>query len=136
MLPPAPARGGDAPPVTVLELRRLSVEDPRANADDPMQRAETVRAAIGETPVGAAGVPIPVTVSIGVAMLDRHRRESADRWLAAADAALYVAKRAGRNRVTLAGRRGRRLRGGGNGPRRSGEAAPAAGQRSGQGAQR
>jgi diguanylate cyclase (GGDEF)-like protein len=44
----------------------------------------------------------PVTLSIGVAMLPDHG-DSGQAVLQAADAALYQAKRAGRNRVVLGG---------------------------------
>jgi len=60
-------------------------------------KAATGLDAIGETAVA-------VTVSIGVAMLDCRRHDSIERWMAAADAALYAAKDAGRNRVELAER--------------------------------
>jgi diguanylate cyclase (GGDEF)-like protein len=49
---------------------------------------------------GPAG-EVKVTVSVGVAIADRSRT-TGDQLLAAADAALYDAKRSGRNRVTMA----------------------------------
>ena len=46
----------------------------------------------------AAGLEIPISVSIGVAEW-RGKGESSEDFLARADAAMYVAKRGGRNRV-------------------------------------
>ncbi len=66
------------------------------------RRAEAIRAAIAAPPLDLGGVQIPLTVSIGFAVLDASRAPSVERWLAAADAALYEAKRAGRNRVVMA----------------------------------
>jgi diguanylate cyclase (GGDEF)-like protein len=89
-------------------LGRLGGEEfglvlPGATASDAGERAEAVRAAIAAAPVLAGDGAISVAVSIGVAMLDPGRHASVEAWLAAADAALYAAKRAGRNRVELAG---------------------------------
>jgi diguanylate cyclase (GGDEF)-like protein len=50
----------------------------------------------------------PVSISVGVAGLQNG--DSADDWLAAADAALYNAKRAGRNRVEARGNRAAPIR--------------------------
>ncbi len=62
------------------------------------RRAEALRARIAETPVAMAGdTPIHVTVSIGVAALERDADLSA--LIRAADRALYVAKGRGRNQV-------------------------------------
>ncbi len=88
-------------------LGRLGGEEfglvlPGATAGEAVQRAETVRAAIAGAPVPVGETAVAVTVSIGVAMLDRRRHDSVERWMAAADAALYEAKEAGRNRVVLA----------------------------------
>ena len=59
--------------------------------------AETLRARVaGELTVNGT----PVTVSLGVAVLGRE--EACNEWLARADAAMYRAKREGRNRVVLA----------------------------------
>ena len=52
---------------------------------------------------GASSFELKVTVSIGVAALD-HARPDLDELVAAADAALYSAKRAGRDQVHLAPR--------------------------------
>jgi diguanylate cyclase (GGDEF)-like protein len=61
--------------------------------------AERVRAAIAEMTL--AGTDVAVTVSIGVAVFPDHA-STPDRLERLADAALYVAKRQGRNRVELA----------------------------------
>lgn len=61
--------------------------------------AERVRAAIEEIAIDVGGVaPLSVTVSIGVAALD-ERAGGAEQLVERADAALYAAKDAGRNRV-------------------------------------
>jgi two-component system cell cycle response regulator len=59
--------------------------------------------------VSAAGLPHPsnpphgiVTMSVGIAALDRSSSQTFDDVIAEADAALYEAKRAGRNRVSVA----------------------------------
>jgi two-component system cell cycle response regulator len=70
--------------------------------------AERIRVAVGEAPLQIhGGVPLNLTVSIGVAgiVLDRNDSDlkaAAERLLAEADAALYRAKQNGRNRVELA----------------------------------
>ena len=47
----------------------------------------------------ATGQPLPVTISLGVAMCDPKAPDNTERLLSAADTALYQAKRHGRNRV-------------------------------------
>jgi diguanylate cyclase (GGDEF)-like protein len=75
---------------------------PETGAVSAQTIAERIRAHVAELsidPSSAPGAePVKVTVSIGVAVLDR-RDEQITELLAAADAALYRAKRAGRNRV-------------------------------------
>lgn len=78
---------------------------PGANLDGVAQVAERVRAAIEAREVHAGppgGPPLRVTVSVGAAALG-HGPEEARALLAAADEALYSAKRAGKNRAVLAG---------------------------------
>lgn len=72
----------------------------RAEADAALLVAERICAAVAARPVVDAGHEVPVTVSIGVAVL--REEESAQQLLVRADRALYVAKDAGRDRVALA----------------------------------
>lgn len=61
--------------------------------------AERLRSAVASSPVAtAAGVAVEMTVSVGCATMPRDAR-SRDELIAAADAALYAAKAAGRDRV-------------------------------------
>jgi two-component system cell cycle response regulator len=73
---------------------------PDAAIDDGRQAAERVRRAIEAPGFQHEGITIPVTVSVGVAGL-RHGFDSPATLAARADAALYIAKAAGRNRVIL-----------------------------------
>jgi diguanylate cyclase (GGDEF)-like protein len=59
--------------------------------------AERVRTLVESTEFAHQTVPIPVTISIGVACLANCRDASADQLLALADTHLYAAKAAGRN---------------------------------------
>jgi diguanylate cyclase (GGDEF)-like protein len=59
--------------------------------------AERVRAVVADVPMKAGGHSLSITASLGCAVL--LGRESAAELLARADARLYEAKRAGRNRV-------------------------------------
>jgi diguanylate cyclase (GGDEF)-like protein len=61
---------------------------------------ERLRVAVAEQKFEHAGKVIPVTVSVGAAV--ESKIDDAHAFIAAADAAMYEAKRAGRNRVTLA----------------------------------
>jgi diguanylate cyclase (GGDEF)-like protein len=61
--------------------------------------AEKLRAAVAQAP----GMPLPVTISIGVAMALPGDSRAAAALLERADRALYAAKAAGRNRVVSEG---------------------------------
>ncbi len=78
---------------------------PQTNAPGATRIAERLREKLSEIiiPINVGTVaesPLRVTVSIGVATLDGSRRDLDD-MLAAADAALYEAKKTGRNRVCV-----------------------------------
>jgi diguanylate cyclase (GGDEF)-like protein len=62
-----------------------------------LELAERVRSGVAAAPIVVAGAPIPVTVSLGCAVLTRG--ETPEALVARADASLYLAKRAGRDRV-------------------------------------
>jgi len=66
-----------------------------------LERAEAWRTSIAATPIQTAAGPISATISLGVASFPEHG-ETPTELLEAADAALYRAKKAGRNRVELA----------------------------------
>jgi diguanylate cyclase (GGDEF)-like protein len=65
--------------------------------DDAMRAGERLREAVAAVRVPWAGEQLGVTISMGVAT--RERGEPSSAWLARADAALYRAKKLGRNRV-------------------------------------
>jgi diguanylate cyclase (GGDEF)-like protein len=71
---------------------------PGTPLDVAAEVAERLRQEVRETPLLLAGRPVPVSVSIGVAQLDPSSGDL-ERLLADADARLYAAKSAGRNRV-------------------------------------
>jgi len=74
---------------------------PDTNLTDGLIAAERLRAAVGGTPFTAVDKPLPVTVSVGIATL-HNAMERVDALIARADAALYEAKAAGRDRVCVA----------------------------------
>ncbi len=74
----------------LLLLPRTTLADARQVAEDLRQRFETSELVPG----------VRVTVSIGLSL--QPMASGAQQWLAAADAALYAAKREGRNRVVTA----------------------------------
>jgi two-component system cell cycle response regulator len=73
---------------------------PESDALAAQQFAERLRLSIRSQPIDAAGQSLSVTVSLGVAQLRPH--ESVQQLLARADALLYQAKQAGRDRVMQA----------------------------------
>lgn len=68
--------------------------------DEAQRIADKLRQAVMANPIMADGMPVAVTVSIGVSEFDGS--ETADRLVDRADTALYRAKEAGRNRVMTA----------------------------------
>jgi two-component system, cell cycle response regulator len=88
----------------------FAVVMPETDLDAALQIAERLRSRIGDTPVESAdGAPFTVTVSIGVAALQPDSEEEPRAAFRRADAALYAAKRAGRNRVIADGVENRRM---------------------------
>jgi diguanylate cyclase (GGDEF)-like protein len=71
---------------------------PGASVDVARTMGERIRRAVESQPVHVEGQLIPVTVSVGVAMLAGRAEESSE-LVRRADAALYRAKSNGRNRV-------------------------------------
>lgn len=78
---------------------------PEQTLESARAAADLVRRAVEELriPVGAGEPTRAVTVSAGVAALGRGENEGTDALLREADAALYRAKEAGRNRVVARG---------------------------------
>jgi diguanylate cyclase (GGDEF)-like protein len=74
---------------------------PVTSAGGAVACAERIRNDIAELRVPTASGTLQVTVSLGVAVLD-HKSSDWEALLRAADAALYRAKEAGRNRSVLA----------------------------------
>lgn len=72
---------------------------PFAGEEEAAEAAERIRQAIAASPVPNGREAIPVTVSAGVAGWPQSAAESELDLVDLADAALYFAKRAGRNRV-------------------------------------
>jgi len=78
------------------EFVQLLTESPREGS---LLVAERIRARLDGHVFDYEGVPIKVTMSIGVATYAGNNYSSHQALLGAADAALYDAKRQGRNRV-------------------------------------
>ncbi len=70
-------------------------------AEELQHVAERARLAVAEKPIASPSGPISVTVSVGGAVTSRDCHDTSV--LATADAALYDAKRQGRNRVVVGG---------------------------------
>lgn len=76
---------------------------PGTAAEQALEVAERVRSAIEALVFEHGGQRTPVTVSLGVVAKVTQPGQSVESFIAEADAALYAAKAAGRNRVVLAG---------------------------------
>lgn len=72
-----------------------------ADGEAALTAGERLRQAVAGSHFTEAGLSLPITVSIGIALLDADD-DSFDRFLGRADTALYAAKANGRNRVELA----------------------------------
>ncbi|MBA5638466.1 GGDEF domain-containing protein [Duganella sp. LX20W] len=68
------------------------------NRDDALRVAERLRARVEAEPVEVAGHTVRYTASMGVVCSDQHGYDMLE-LIVAGDAAMYAAKRAGRNRV-------------------------------------
>jgi diguanylate cyclase (GGDEF)-like protein len=75
---------------------------PETRPTEAGEIAERLRLAVGAAPVATQGGPIAMTISLGGATLSAAE-ESFEGLLKRADAALYEAKRGGRNRVAFGG---------------------------------
>ena len=71
---------------------------PETTGENAVRACERLRQTVAEHPFEYDGKPIPVTVSIGVAVNGKDA-DTPERLLRAADARLYAAKGGGRNRV-------------------------------------
>ncbi|WP_435627990.1 GGDEF domain-containing protein [Candidatus Ferrigenium straubiae] len=76
---------------------------PDTDREGALALAESLRAIIHATPFTDAGKAIALSVSIGVALCPSNAKCELKEILAEADAALYAAKQAGRNRVVCFG---------------------------------
>jgi diguanylate cyclase (GGDEF)-like protein len=75
---------------------------PRTRAVDAIRVADRVRGRIAALPLnGPGGEPVQVTASVGVAAFEGGCRRELNELMGAADAALYRAKRGGRNQVQM-----------------------------------
>lgn len=88
------------------DIGRLGGEEfavllPECGAAGAMAVAERIRRSVGSDAVKTSAAAVQVTVSIGIAGVDRLDDYKPEQVLAQADRALYVAKSAGRNRVEM-----------------------------------
>ena len=76
---------------------------PDCTPEQALSQCEVLRAALRQWPAAASVGAVSVSASMGVALVPRDDERPAERAYRAADAALYQAKAAGRDRVHLAG---------------------------------
>jgi two-component system, cell cycle response regulator len=74
----------------------------KCDANSAIARAENIRMEVAKKPFPTRAKPLPVTISVGLALSTDCENKNADEILACADVALYEAKSAGRNCVRLA----------------------------------
>ena len=74
---------------------------PGCGVESALLVAERVRSTLASAPIDTPAGPVAMTVSLGVAALEKDASLDADRLIQAADDALYRAKRGGRNRVEV-----------------------------------
>ena len=79
---------------------------PQTGLDGGRAQAERIRRIISEQPYPGITGDRPVTVSIGLAVLDHDSMLDSEALIRAADSALYEAKRQGKNRVVVGSHQG------------------------------
>ncbi|MGB1091754.1 MAG: GGDEF domain-containing protein, partial [Oceanobacter sp.] len=72
------------------------------NAEEAFQRAETFRQHIEKAMIQIEDLKLSLTVSQGIFGATPCQTGTSEDWIKAADAALYDAKRSGRNRCQIA----------------------------------
>jgi diguanylate cyclase (GGDEF)-like protein len=80
----------------------LLVVLPGCEANEATEIAERIRQAVCHQPVASDYGTIPVSISLGIAVMEQGQNTSFNALIHQADAALYQAKEKGRNRVELA----------------------------------
>lgn len=73
---------------------------PGSDINEAFHAAERLRSQVGSMAISVDDVPVSITISIGVAVINDHGNDLVE-LLTAADLALYRAKETGRNRVCL-----------------------------------
>ena len=74
---------------------------PETDCDQAYTALERIRKALTAAPFDFAGLPVQITISIGISNV-ANAHESLDAFLGRADEALYQAKEAGRNQIVIA----------------------------------
>ena len=74
---------------------------PEIGHDEGVKAAERIRGSVAKEKIDANGQAVTVSISVGVASFPEHG-DDAQGMISKADAALYQAKRRGRDRVVLA----------------------------------